>query len=140
MRRRLACSWLAFALASCGKPVDPSIALIAGAKRCVVHELRDPSSAQFRAISVYPGAICGEINQKNGFGGYVGFRKFSFSRGDGRVVIDEPFELGGVQLGGMMFDSYIADVCSPSGSVRYAPMHSLPPARGTACMLAPEGG
>ena len=41
--------------------------------------LRDPSSAQLRKLirttdSKY--GLCGEVNSKNGFGGYVGFRQF----------------------------------------------------------------
>ncbi len=51
-------------------------------------QLIDPNSAQFRDVVVrrteYQGtglghfyAVCGEINGKNSFGGYVGFRKFA---------------------------------------------------------------
>ena len=42
--------------------------------------MRDPSSAQFRAVRVVDAggkdALCGSINAKNGFGGYVGFKPF----------------------------------------------------------------
>lgn len=47
--------------------------------------LRDPESAEFRNVVVieatnqnydYAGTLCGEVNSKNGFGGYVGFRSF----------------------------------------------------------------
>lgn len=42
--------------------------------------LKDPSSAQFRRVNIknYNGnrIVCGEVNGKNSYGGYVGFRKF----------------------------------------------------------------
>lgn len=42
---------------------------------------RDPSSAQFRGSKVYyfknkTPVVCGEINSKNGFGGYTGYQRF----------------------------------------------------------------
>lgn len=41
--------------------------------------LRDPLSAQFRNVrksEKHDFVICGEMNAKNAYGGYVGFRKF----------------------------------------------------------------
>lgn len=40
--------------------------------------LKDPASAQFRNVELKAGGtiLCGEINAKNSFGGYVGFRPF----------------------------------------------------------------
>lgn len=50
--------------------------------------LRDPSSAQFRNVEIRKsGAACGEVNSKNGFGGYAGFRQFVVTP-DGEVMID----------------------------------------------------
>jgi hypothetical protein len=59
-------------------------------KGLVLDELKDPSSAQFKyviatwkqGVSNHPTALVdleecsGEVNAKNAFGGYVGFRKF----------------------------------------------------------------
>lgn len=46
----------------------------------VRNSLRDPSSADFRNLAITgriaPGVVCGEVNSKNGFGGYSGFRRF----------------------------------------------------------------
>lgn len=54
----------------------------------VVSILKDPSSAQFRGMFLshgreltstsvaHPVTLCGEINAKNTYGGYVGFRRF----------------------------------------------------------------
>jgi hypothetical protein len=36
----------------------------------------DPSSAVFRGIQTTELGYCGEVNGKNRFGGYVGYRKF----------------------------------------------------------------
>lgn len=39
--------------------------------------LRDPSSAQFRNESLKPsGWLCGELNSKNAYGAYAGFKRF----------------------------------------------------------------
>lgn len=61
----------------------PSLAASSRAsyERAVRNELRDPSSAQFRALKVLPGgpedgALCGEVNAKNAMGGYTGFEPF----------------------------------------------------------------
>jgi hypothetical protein len=51
-------------------------------KQAVRVALRDPSSATFRTIYVGPGGVtCGDVNAKNGFGGYTGFRPFYIDRG-----------------------------------------------------------
>lgn len=43
-------------------------------------KLRDPDSAEFRDVRFYSGGptpvVCGEVNSKNGFGGYSGFQRF----------------------------------------------------------------
>jgi len=44
-------------------------------------KLKDPVSAQFRGVYFHQGTdgipmTCGEVNSKNGFGGYGGFQKF----------------------------------------------------------------
>lgn len=44
-------------------------------------KLKDPKSSQFRRVYFHKGAdripmTCGEVNSKNGFGGYGGFQKF----------------------------------------------------------------
>lgn len=58
------------ALAACG---ESPIAL---AERDVKAELRDPDSAQFRNLVDAGKAICGEVNSRNGYGGYAGFAEF----------------------------------------------------------------
>ena len=55
--------------------------------------LKDPDSAEFRdkhrGKLVYGQiAMCGEVNAKNAFGGYVGYRRF-IAFGDGTAEIDD---------------------------------------------------
>jgi hypothetical protein len=51
--------------------------------------LRDPQSAQFRNIKANDKHVfCGEVNSKNGFGGYGGFTKFlGFFKENGKPVV-----------------------------------------------------
>ena len=55
-------------------------------KDAVSAQLRDPSSAQFREIFGTEDTYCGEVNGKNGFGAYSGFRKFVYR--DGSVLFE----------------------------------------------------
>lgn len=75
----------------------------------VRQEMRDPGSAQFRNLRVLAGEredqrlVCGEVNAKNGYGGYVGFKPFLVvvQRGanTGEVLLSEalmiPAQYGG---------------------------------------------
>ncbi|MGR6534027.1 hypothetical protein [Brevundimonas sp. RM1] len=77
---------LAF-LSGCG----PSALDVRDAKDAVRNTLRDPGSAEFRRIKVVrsdgqPRVVCGEVNSKNAFGGYVGFRDFYYRDGRLRVA------------------------------------------------------
>lgn len=56
------------------------------AEKAVAASLRDPSSAQFRNVVERSTATCGEVNGKNAFGAYVGFKRFVYK--DGTVLID----------------------------------------------------
>jgi hypothetical protein len=71
-------------------------ALIEQAKRQVRQRLKDSHSAKFRNVSVCDDGVIvtGEVNAKNEFGGYVGYRGF-ISRGTGAfdTIINEPGEV-----------------------------------------------
>lgn len=72
--------------------IDASAEQVSIAKEKAANSLKDPASAQFRnlfAISRGTGddKVCGEINAKNSYGGYVGFRMFYVSS-DGDVLIE----------------------------------------------------
>lgn len=54
--------------------------------------LIDPSSAEFRSITVFKnGNYCGEVNSKNRMGGYVGYK--AFSKVDGKIEIEDLLRL-----------------------------------------------
>lgn len=72
---------------------DLQVALLERAKEVVARDLKDPSSAQFRNLrtsTVLPGYVCGEMNAKNSFGGYVGFISFYYKDSDGKVLLLDP--------------------------------------------------
>lgn len=50
------------------------------AKRAVADSLKDPGSAQFKNVRLAPfgtgKVVCGEVNAKNSYGGYVGYTRF----------------------------------------------------------------
>ena len=64
-------------------------ATVASAKAKLTIQLKDPDSAQFTGIVVAAehGLVCGWVNAKNSFGGYVGYRPF-FVMGDVAVIRD----------------------------------------------------
>ncbi len=67
------------AVASTRPPTDEEKLVI---ERAVQHSLKDPGSMQLQDLRVGPGktegslTVCGQVNAKNSFGGYVGFRTF----------------------------------------------------------------
>lgn len=69
---------------------------ISDAKTVVVRTFKDPDSAQFRNIVIRDSgkrrAVCGEVNAKNSYGGYVGYRAFYVIEGDSKALIkrDDP--------------------------------------------------
>lgn len=78
--------------------------ILAARKRAEEH-LRDPEAARYRNVRIYSSGsrivLCGEINVKNGFGGYVGYSRFIASSrdavlGTGDGVIEVASEWGEV--------------------------------------------
>ena len=88
---------LPFVMALCWLTLPPSPAavrhpkappvngnLFSRAQQSVIRSLKDPESARFRAmrevkyLDGFGTKVCGEVNAKNSFGGYVGFRRFMF--------------------------------------------------------------
>lgn len=61
----------------------------------VTERLKDPLSAQFRAVQSLPekNRVCGQVNARNAMGGYVGYQWFTVmtvGSGDKVVLIDSP--------------------------------------------------
>ena len=66
-------------------------AAFAMARKAVVSQLRDPSSAQFgprleRRFVMSVDVVCGTVNAKNGYGGYTGQTIFAYRVGHDRAV------------------------------------------------------
>lgn len=59
-------------------PAQEADQAIADAKAKVAMKLMDPESAHFADVAVSPkgGLVCGWVNAKNSFGGYVGYKPF----------------------------------------------------------------
>lgn len=63
---------------------------VASTKALITRDLKDPASAQFRELTMVDAGmmvLCGEINAKNSYGAYVGFKRFySASMGDLKAI------------------------------------------------------
>ena len=71
-----------------------STALVVKARRAVAETLKDAPSARFRLVRKGNDRdrvrVCGEVNSKNGFGGYTGFQKFVYFSDTGETfILDE---------------------------------------------------
>lgn len=63
------------------------VGLESEARDALAYTLKDAPTAQFRKLSKDSlGTICGEVNARNGFGAYTGYRQFYAWRGT--VFID----------------------------------------------------
>lgn len=74
-------------------PARATSAQIEAAKAHVSRRLKDPDSALFRGFAAYSlsngqTVLCGEVNARNSFGGYVGYETF-YLRLRGAAVIWE---------------------------------------------------
>ena len=65
------------------------------AKTALTRDFKDPDSAKFRDLGIYKSttgkggvSVCGEVNAKNSYGAYAGFRRFVVS-GDMSYLDDE---------------------------------------------------
>jgi hypothetical protein len=74
-------------------------------ERIVRQHLRDPDSARFRNVFSSQGfaATCGEVNARNGFGGYTGFSKFVADHKDSSVYFESKL--------GVLFQDVWTEVC-----------------------------
>ncbi|CAI8706763.1 DUF930 domain-containing protein [Pseudomonas sp. IT-196MI5] len=71
------------------------------ARELVRARLKDPDAAKFQKLEPHKldnGAtiICGEVNSKNGYGGYTGFEKFFSTGSSVRFKADSPSTFEGV--------------------------------------------
>lgn len=73
------------------QPVDPHAALFARVRAAVMDGLKDPDSAKFKPFTLVTDAdgnkkVCGQVNAKNAYGGYVGFTGFAYALELGDLV------------------------------------------------------
>lgn len=94
-------------VAFAAKPKVPDVQvaeqrLIAAAKDFILSGLKDPDAAKFRDVYVVPNkaTVCGEFNAKNGFGAYVGYKRFIVAPGgvfgiedDGSMLIEANWDV-----------------------------------------------
>lgn len=65
-------------------------------KDAIRAKLKDPDSAQFRNVQFYSAVApvtCGEVNAKNGFGGFSGYERF-IAGGDVITVLESEMARG----------------------------------------------
>jgi hypothetical protein len=65
------------------------------AKETIKNAMKDPGSTEFKSLrnvknSLGDTYICGEVNSKNSYGGYVGYKIFAYK--SGKFVLDSSFE------------------------------------------------
>lgn len=78
--------------------VGPKVPLPAAARqtvaRAVANTMKDPNSAEFRDWHAFQSQkgllVCGEVNAKNGYGGYVGFTHFVAHASPGGRLLSPP--------------------------------------------------
>lgn len=71
------------------------LAAVQSAKALVADRFKDPSSVQFRNLVAYGtnsppslSMLCGQVNGKNSYGGFVGFRRF-VTNGGASVEVED---------------------------------------------------
>lgn len=80
---------------TCKKKAAPSAAETRNkaskeAKSLIADTFKDPSSAQFRNLKITSDGriVCGEVNGKNSYGGYTGFKAFYAVWQSGTVMVE----------------------------------------------------
>lgn len=80
------------------------------AKKAVASRLKDPESANFRNVEIYRDngsvTVCGEVNSKNGFGGYGEYSRFMWD-GEGEPIFKSDWER--MNAGWAFEDSWASD-------------------------------
>lgn len=108
-------SALILLVAGCGPSKEDEA--IAAVKAAAQEQLRDPASAQFTDIRTRPGPgagvkVCGEVNSKNGFGGYAGKQKFQGIYAEGMSAAAVDLQEAATLVDKEVFDKRVDDLCS----------------------------
>lgn len=89
-------TFLILALGGClSFPVFASNSQFIEAQDSIKSSMKDPDSTKFTKMNVIKNSqgasyTCGEVNSKNSYGGYVGYKSFAYK--DNRFVIDGSFD------------------------------------------------
>lgn len=111
MKIIIATTIIAISVSACGNKELQDVQEMVKAK------LTDPESAQFRNVKASTeDYICGEVNSKNKFGGYVGFRSFAYDKENKQFIMED--EKGGDAL-------YIKRVCAETNGKRSVALNAL---------------
>ncbi len=97
-------------------------------EEAVRYHLKDPESARFRNVrakirnaKIGDGVVCGEVNSKNSYGGYIGFKRFyGMKKNEFNDDYDASIEGEGPKLDREIFAEMWAQFCGPG---------PLPPAK-----------
>lgn len=95
---------MAMVIPACGDHKKPELTqaqidfnMIYLGKEGVTKRMKDPGSTEFRNVFVSrssgSAAVCGEVNSKNSFGGYVGFQRF-ISAGESASFLETDMKRG----------------------------------------------
>jgi hypothetical protein len=111
MKRQVIASTLLIFATVCHSKEPVENLSIATAKAAVSRKMKDPSSTQFRELTLYDHngimIVCGEVNAKNSYGAYDGY--FPFVSVDGAVFTadstDDPHVLSAFEGAHAMFCS-----------------------------------
>ena len=109
---------LMVALAASWARADDNKEMVDKSKQIIADRLKDPDSAKFTGmvfstVGGGPWALCGSVNAKNSYGGYVGKKQFFVYWGGGK---QKPVE---VWMEGDSLDEsdMIPTMCKPANSV-----------------------
>ena len=96
------------------------------AQAAVLSTLRDPASARFTYmyVNLDAGVVCGEVNARNGFGGYTGDKYFMMGDPVGGLVMEDGPAFDPEKFGKMWNDRYCVTKTKervPSGTRRLTP-------------------
>lgn len=88
MKKAFLIASMAIALSGCQYIPGTPQHSIETAKAAVAAQLKDPASAQFTEVSASSDTVCGYVNGRNSFGGYVGAQRFVRSTVTGQTLIE----------------------------------------------------
>jgi hypothetical protein len=86
---------LVAAISGCGQDPPPSPEKDSRFKTAASFVFKDPASLQFQDTSNNDQVFCGQVNAKNAFGAYVGFRLFVFDKKANQLWVEDTDETEG---------------------------------------------